>query len=185
MQVPGLRAASVALLTLRRKRSAYEPIDLATRCCSMLSFSGRSVGDSARFNDGRFRVTTEAKLRPLARFGCSMVWRVLSALRANPVELTVKSWEVVGYFALSGCGRGVAPVSSTLWTRDRKGPPTLCHQRQLVEDQLSPSLDGRLVVIGKKPVHEGPAQTVASPQAVPAFRVQALERSRGAAHGLL
>jgi hypothetical protein len=51
-------------------------------------------------------VTTEAKLRPLARFGCSMVWRVLSALRANPVELTVKLWEVVGYFALSGCGRG-------------------------------------------------------------------------------
>src|SRR5208337_3848655 len=60
----------------------------------------------ARFNDGRFRVPTEPKLRPLARFGCSMVWRVLSALRAHPVELTVKSWEVVGYFALSCCGRG-------------------------------------------------------------------------------
>ena len=28
---------------------------------------------SAWFNDGRFRLTTEAKLRPLARFGCSMV----------------------------------------------------------------------------------------------------------------
>jgi hypothetical protein len=32
----------------------------------------------ARFNDGRFRVTTEAKLPPLARFGCSMVWRWIS-----------------------------------------------------------------------------------------------------------
>src|SRR5271157_1503700 len=30
----------------------------------------------------------------------------------------------------------------------------------------------------KKPVPEGPAQTMASPQAVAAFRVQALERSR-------
>src|SRR5271157_103730 len=30
----------------------------------------------------------------------------------------------------------------------------------------------------KKPVHEGPAQTMASLQAVAAFRVQALERSR-------
>ena len=36
----------------------------------------------ARFNAGRFRVTTEAKLRPLARFGCSMVWRLISACRA-------------------------------------------------------------------------------------------------------
>src|SRR5271157_4990908 len=68
---------------------------------------------------------------------------------------------------------------------DRKGPPTLWHQRQLVQDPLAPVLDGRLVEIRKKPVHEGPAQTTASPQAVPAFRVQALERSRGAAHGLL
>src|SRR5271157_5043500 len=82
-------------------------------------------------------------------------------------------------------GRGVAPVSSTLRTRDRKGPPTLWHQRQLVQDPLAPVLDGRLVEIRKKPVHEGPAQTMASPQAVPAFRVRALERSRGAAHGLL
>src|SRR5208337_4398533 len=40
----------------------------------------------ARLNDGRFRVTTEAKLRPLARFGCSMVWRLISAFRANTVE---------------------------------------------------------------------------------------------------
>src|SRR5208283_5689693 len=31
MQVPGIRASGVALLTLRRKGSAYEPIDLATR----------------------------------------------------------------------------------------------------------------------------------------------------------
>src|SRR5271157_4080265 len=75
-------------------------------------------------------------------------------------------------------GRGLAPVSSTLRTRDRKGPPTLWHQRQLVEDPLAPVLDGRLVAIRKKPVPEGPAQTMASPQAVAAFRVQALERSR-------
>src|SRR5208337_4519878 len=56
---------------------------------------------------------------------------------------------------------------------------------QLVQDQLSSVVDGRLVEKRKKPVHEGPAQTMASPQAVPAFRVRALERSRGAAHGLL
>jgi hypothetical protein len=30
---------------------------------------------SARFNDGRFRVTTEANLQPLARFRSSMVSR--------------------------------------------------------------------------------------------------------------
>src|SRR5271157_4454813 len=35
------------------------------------------------FNDGRFRVTTEAKLPPLARFGCSMVWRWISVFRAG------------------------------------------------------------------------------------------------------
>src|SRR5208337_1359863 len=41
----------------------------------------------ARFNDGRFRVTTEAKLRPLARFGCSMVSRLILALRASVSRL--------------------------------------------------------------------------------------------------
>jgi len=43
---------------------------------------------SARFNDGRFRVTTEAKLRPLACFGCSMVSRLISAFRVvrQPAE---------------------------------------------------------------------------------------------------
>jgi hypothetical protein len=42
----------------------------------------------ARFNAGRFRVTTEEKHRPLARFGCSMVWRLISAFRAvhQPAE---------------------------------------------------------------------------------------------------
>jgi hypothetical protein len=42
----------------------------------------------------------------------------------------------------------------------RKGPPTLWHQRQFVQNPLSPVLDGRLVVKRKrkKPVHEGPAQ---------------------------
>ena len=42
-----------------------------------LPFAGQ-VGQGARFNDGRCRVTTEAKLPPLARFGCSMVWRWIS-----------------------------------------------------------------------------------------------------------
>ncbi len=42
---------------------------------------------SARFNDGRFRVTTEAKLRPRARFGCSMVSRLILALRASVSRL--------------------------------------------------------------------------------------------------
>jgi hypothetical protein len=45
----------------------------------------------ARFNDGRFRVRTEAKLRPLARFGCSMVWRLISALiEASRVNETMR-----------------------------------------------------------------------------------------------
>jgi len=41
---------------------------------------------------------------------------------------------------------------------------------------LSPVLDDRAVQKRKKPVHEGPAQTMASPRAVAVFRVQALER---------
>ena len=32
--------------------------------------------------------------------------RVPSGPRANTVELAVKSWQAVGYFALSPCGRG-------------------------------------------------------------------------------
>ncbi len=40
---------------------------------------GKKGAHTARFNDGGFRVTTEAKLRPLARFGCSMVSRLISA----------------------------------------------------------------------------------------------------------
>ena len=45
----------------------------------------------ARFNDGRFRVRTEAKLRPLARFGCSMVWRLISAfIEASRVNETMR-----------------------------------------------------------------------------------------------
>src|SRR5208337_909445 len=56
---------------------------------------------------------------------------------------------------------------------------------QLLSGRVRPLLNGRPVQKRKKPVHEGPAQTMASPQAVPAFRVQALGRSRGAAQGLL
>ena len=40
----------------------------------------RKTSKGARFNDGRFRVTTETKLCPLARFGRSMVARLISAL---------------------------------------------------------------------------------------------------------
>jgi|GEM_PF-5079551 len=47
-----------------------------------------------------------ARTVPVRRWSCT-----------NTVELAVKSWEPVGYFALSPCGRGVAPVSSTLRTR--------------------------------------------------------------------
>jgi len=52
------------------------------------AYSGNQVANWARFNDGRFRVTTEAKLRPLARFDCSIVWRLISAFRAvrQPAE---------------------------------------------------------------------------------------------------
>jgi hypothetical protein len=35
----------------------------------------------ARFNDGRFRVTAEAKLRPLARLGSSIVEASVDAVR--------------------------------------------------------------------------------------------------------
>jgi hypothetical protein len=46
---------------------------------------------AARFNDGRFRVTTEAKLRPLAGFGCSMVSRLISAfIEASRVNETMR-----------------------------------------------------------------------------------------------
>src|SRR5271157_3420674 len=38
------------------------------------------IKNPARFNDGRFRVTTVTKLCPLARFGRSMVARLISAL---------------------------------------------------------------------------------------------------------
>ena len=49
------------------------------------------VQNEAWFNDGRFRVTTEAKLRPLARFGCSMVSRLISAfIEASRVNETVR-----------------------------------------------------------------------------------------------
>jgi hypothetical protein len=54
----------------------------------------------ARFNAGRFQVTTEAKLRPLARFGCSMVWRLISAFRANTVQ-----WKM-GKMVLTSSGFG-------------------------------------------------------------------------------
>src|SRR5208283_93687 len=60
---------------------------------SSLPAESRPRADSVKkkrawFNDGRFRVTTEAKLRPLARFGCSTVSRLISAFRAvrQPAE---------------------------------------------------------------------------------------------------
>src|SRR5271157_3944052 len=49
--------------------------------------------------------------------------------KTNTVELTVKSWQAVGYFALSPYGRGIAPVNSTLRTR-----------RLVVPSPLTPTL---------------------------------------------
>jgi len=51
----------------------------STACKLRTTNSASRPGIGARFNDGRFRVTTEAKLRPLARFGCSMVSRLAPA----------------------------------------------------------------------------------------------------------
>ena len=64
---------------------------IARRVCEILDAllgTGVIPKSAARFNDGRFWVTTEAKLRPLARFGCSMVSRLISAFRAvrQPAE---------------------------------------------------------------------------------------------------
>src|SRR5271166_1951908 len=61
----------------------------------------------------------------------------------------------------------------------RQGPPTLWHQCQLVQDPLSLELNRRLVAKGRSLYPKGRrTQTMASPQAIAAFRVQALERSR-------
>ena len=57
------RLGSGAELPSRFKEESGEP-PLSTR---------PAIPFRARFNAGRFRVTTEEKLRPLARFGCSMV----------------------------------------------------------------------------------------------------------------
>jgi hypothetical protein len=56
--------------------------------------------------------------------------------------------------------------------------------QQLPEDRGAHSLNRRPVQKRKKPVPEGPAQTMAAPQSVTAFRVQALERRRGERHGV-
>ncbi len=45
------------------------------------------ANSSARFNDGGFRVTAEAKLRPLARFGCSIVGATVAAVRRTRYPL--------------------------------------------------------------------------------------------------
>jgi len=71
---------------------------------------------------------------------------------------TVEDWETFGR-------RGRAVQETTART-------------SFYKTNSSPDLDGRLVEKRKKPVPEGPAQTMASPQAIAAFRVQALERSR-------
>ena len=55
-----------------------------------------------------------------------------------------------------------------------RGHP-LCGTNVSLYKTLSLELNGRLVVKRKKPVPEGPAQTMALPQTVAAFRVQALE----------
>src|SRR5208337_3797193 len=62
--------------------------------------------------------------------------------KPNTVEFTVKLWEAVGYFALSPCGRGVAPVSSTLRTRRLVVPspltPTLSREERGSQKSLRP-----------------------------------------------
>src|SRR5271157_419171 len=35
---------------------------------------------------------------------------IISAANPNTVELTVRSWQAVGYFALSPCGRGMVQI---------------------------------------------------------------------------
>ncbi len=65
--------------------------ELAHELAHVLESSGR--GDEAvavfraLFNDGGFRVTAEAKLRPLARFGCSIVGATVDAVRRTGYPL--------------------------------------------------------------------------------------------------
>ena len=47
----------------------------------------------ARFNDGRFRVIAEANLRPLARFGCSIIGATADAVHRAGYPFPV--WPVV------------------------------------------------------------------------------------------
>src|SRR5208337_321165 len=78
----------------------------------------------------------------------------------------------------------------TCGRRGRAGQETTA-RTSLYKTNFSPVLNGRLAEKRKKPVQgrslypKGLAQTMTSPQAFAAFRVQTLERSRRAAHGLL
>jgi len=57
-------------------------VDARLRCAKGSTFPEIcfELSFSARFHYGRFRETTEANLRPLARSGCSMVWRLIFRL---------------------------------------------------------------------------------------------------------
>jgi hypothetical protein len=72
-------------------------------------------------------------------------------VKANTVELTVKSWQAVGYFALSPCGRGVAPVNSTLRTR-RLVVPSPPHPNPLPRGEREPEVPSDKGVIADSTV---------------------------------
>ena len=71
--------------------------------------------------------------------------------------------------------RAVAPWAQS---RERTRGQETTVRTSLYKTNFSLVLNGRAVGKRKKPVPEGPAQTMALPQTVAAFRVQALERSR-------
>ena len=63
--------------------------------------------------------------------------RLTTGDKANTVELTVRQWQAVVYFALSPCGRGVAPVSPTL-RRRRLVVPSPPHPNPLPRGEREP-----------------------------------------------
>jgi len=73
---------------------------------------------------------------------------------ANSVGLTVRSWQAVVYFALSPCGRGVAPFSSTLPTR-RLAVPSPPHPNPLPQGEREPEVASAKRVIANSESVEG------------------------------
>src|SRR5271157_5690870 len=115
---------------------------------------------AASFN----RVVPERPTRPAARPSTATALRVQPSsfwrnvdpwdrtpLRANTVELAVNHWQAVVYFALSPCGRGVAPVSSTLRTR-RLVVPSPPHPSPLPRGEREPEVPSTKGVIANSTV---------------------------------